>query len=1019
MRREFLLSLILASMLLIPVSSAQTAPNRLACSLTTSCDALEVMRLSADTNAHGQTAATGTYPQIVCCVDSQGGAIQGLGTSCSAPLSDTVLRLSATTNAHAQTPDETGYSTDVCLSVDGNPSVTNLECTSATTSCPTGYTTLVSLSSADNTHLAKPSSTIYTTKICCRVNMDDTPPTGLGISYIDGFYNSLSAYTVTVNQGTDPETGIVSVQLFMKTAPLNGGTCGTFGSWTPYGTQSPGTTSIPVTVTTGTCYMFNYSSTNGAQLTSYVTSQNRLRVDRLAPVTTDNFVGGTYGGTVDGQLFCTDSQGSGCKDTFYCTYNTLLGEDTCHDFTETDGSVSVTCGEEECSMVVRYFSTDNAGNSENVKNTTDDIIHINKNLPWCSFTAPDPQAGYTNDSYITLEWEGDDPGGSGITYNIKYRKDSSSWISLTNGEVTYTEYAGNFESNHLYDFQCIVTNEEDETGQSGILTLFVDSTPPVSSLTATPAWTTGNATVQWVGDDFGGSGIDSFTIQKNTGSGWLLWKEYGTEGSAEYEFQETESTVRFRVRAVDNAFNTGVWSEESATRLDNTPPTCTLDELDVYQNHNSFPVSWSGTDLWEGAGSSLDVGGKIYYTVQYSTNQQIWTTLPGAGGTEDTTKSMPGQDSVKYYFRCMGEDSAGNEGSWSATKSTTVDSSPPDISNLKYNSSVAKDEQNNISVRVSDAAGIESVVLSIDNNDIDPSAEDKDVNEWDLVWYVMALDIGTKTAKITVTDINGNSLEKTFNFTIKACIEGEVRECDPRDPNTGNTYSEGVCRHTGIRTCSGGMWSECTGGKLPSVEECNLKDDDCDGDKDESGSGGLLVKACGTDAGVCSAGLMTCIDGNWSSCAGEEGPNPEGEICGNNLDDDCNGVADEDCACEEGDTQPCGESNVGECLFGIQTCENGKMSMTCIGNIDPVDEICDNLKDDDCDGYKDCEDSDCSLDSSCAGQPEVPEEPFPIGNVLMLLGIIVMGVLLALWYFFKRAGQELTWEALIKKWVRR
>jgi len=43
-------------------------------------------------------------------------------------------------------------------------------------------------------------------------------------------------------------------------------------------------------------------------------------------------------------------------------------------------------------------------------------------------------------------------------------------------------------------------------------------------------------------------------------------------------------------------------------------------------------------------------------------------------------------------------------------------------------------------------------------------------------------------------------------------------------------------------------------------------------------------------------------------------------------------------------------------------------------------------------------------------------EPFPIGNILMIVGIIVMGVLLALWYFFRRAGQELTWEAVRNKW---
>jgi hypothetical protein len=217
------------------------------------------------------------------------------------------------------------------------------------------------------------------------------------------------------------------------------------------------------------------------------------------------------------------------------------------------------------------------------------------------------------------------------------------------------------------------------------------------------------------------------------------------------------------------------------------------------------------------------------------------------------------------------------------------------------------------------------------------------------------------------------------------------------------------------------MWDECTGGTLPSKEDCNDLDDDCDGETDESQDGGLLVKVCGTDAGVCSAGLMTCIDGNWSSCAGEEGPNPDGEICGNNLDDDCDGVADEDCACEEGATQPCGESSVGECQFGTQTCENGKWSTVCEGSVDPVDEVCTGGLDEDCDGDTDCDDSDCYLHSSCAGTSPGTDgdvEPFPIGNILMIVGVIVMGVLLALWYFFRKAGQQLTWEAVRQKWGR-
>jgi hypothetical protein len=55
--------------------------------------------------------------------------------------------------------------------------------------------------------------------------------------------------------------------------------------------------------------------------------------------------------------------------------------------------------------------------------------------------------------------------------------------------------------------------------------------------------------------------------------------------------------------------------------------------------------------------------------------------------------------------------------------------------------------------------------------------------------------------------------------------------------------------------------------------------------------------------------------------------------------------------CADGDKKPCG-SNVGECTAGERTCMGGQWG-PCIGGTLPVNEICDNGKDDDCDGIAD------------------------------------------------------------------
>jgi len=53
-------------------------------------------------------------------------------------------------------------------------------------------------------------------------------------------------------------------------------------------------------------------------------------------------------------------------------------------------------------------------------------------------------------------------------------------------------------------------------------------------------------------------------------------------------------------------------------------------------------------------------------------------------------------------------------------------------------------------------------------------------------------------------------------------------------------------------------------------------------------------RVCGSDVGVCEAGRSACKNGAWTACEGGRGPMPN-EVCGNSLDDDCDGAVDENC----------------------------------------------------------------------------------------------------------------------------
>jgi len=53
-------------------------------------------------------------------------------------------------------------------------------------------------------------------------------------------------------------------------------------------------------------------------------------------------------------------------------------------------------------------------------------------------------------------------------------------------------------------------------------------------------------------------------------------------------------------------------------------------------------------------------------------------------------------------------------------------------------------------------------------------------------------------------------------------------------------------------------------------------------------------RECGLIEGVCEPGRSICKDGKWVECKGSVGPS-ETDICGNRVDDNCDGTIDENC----------------------------------------------------------------------------------------------------------------------------
>jgi hypothetical protein len=161
----------------------------------------------------------------------------------------------------------------------------------------------------------------------------------------------------------------------------------------------------------------------------------------------------------------------------------------------------------------------------------------------------------------------------------------------------------------------------------------------------------------------------------------------------------------------------------------------------------------------------------------------------------------------------------------------------------------------------------------------------------------------------------------------------------------------------------------CPPGAVPATETCDGQDNDCDGHVDEDLDG----MPCGSSTqGLCHLGKKSCTAGKWGECVGAV--EPKAEVCDPDaLDENCDGMSNEHCACTPGKTQACGMTG-GICKKGSQTCAaDGTWGAACNGNVGPQTEICDGKQDEDCDGLADAQDPDCDCingksESCVAGQ---------------------------------------------------
>ncbi len=176
------------------------------------------------------------------------------------------------------------------------------------------------------------------------------------------------------------------------------------------------------------------------------------------------------------------------------------------------------------------------------------------------------------------------------------------------------------------------------------------------------------------------------------------------------------------------------------------------------------------------------------------------------------------------------------------------------------------------------------------------------------------------------------------------CRSGVTEECYS---GPQGTLGRGACK-LGERTCEDGSWSECRNEVVPTAELCNRVDDDCDGIVDNGFEReGALCFYKGAKGACRTEGKWRCsADGTSSEC---DAPlvKPTPEVC-DGIDNDCDGEVDEDSVPQA--EQACTTGKPGVCNAGTNKCVNGRVQ--CVQNVQPGMEICNDL-DDNCNGVVD------------------------------------------------------------------
>jgi fibronectin type 3 domain-containing protein len=257
---------------------------------------------------------------------------------------------------------------------------------------------------------------------------------------------------------------------------------------------------------------------------------------------------------------------------------------------------------------------------------------------------------YTVTVNVTSGWvyiQLPDPG-AGFTLSRVVRSDGT--VIPVGDQAWTTDRTFNAAGNATIDNELHIL-DLNSTGSYTVYYVATEATPPTSSVTALPGFSTNSFTVRWSGSDGRGSGIASYSIYvSDNGGPFTPWLSGDTETSATYTGVDGH-TYGFYSVATDNGglVQATPPGAQATITVDTTAPTSRVAALPAF-SPPSFTVSWSGSD---GSGSGIAT-----YDVYVSVDGGAITRWQQA--TTQTSAVYTGTSGHTYAFYSIATDNAGN-----------------------------------------------------------------------------------------------------------------------------------------------------------------------------------------------------------------------------------------------------------------------------------------------------------------------------------------------------------------------